>query len=66
MTDFHMSLHAFDVLDRVAVTCYVYDMDNDPGDGRLALGVVQTFVGEGEPDPAQWTRDVMLFILEAV
>lgn len=66
MSDFHLSVHAFDVLDRVCVTAYLYDMDSDPGDGRLALGVVSNFPGEGETDPAQWVREVALFLLESI
>jgi hypothetical protein len=66
MSDFHMSVHAFDILDAVAVTLYVYDLDNPSEDGRLALGAVGTFQGEGETDAAQWTRDVAIWILERV
>jgi hypothetical protein len=65
MSDFHMSLHAFDLLDRVAVTCYVYDLHEDPQDGRLALGTVGTFLGEGEDGVRDWVRSVALWILES-
>jgi len=66
MTDMHLQIHAYDCLDRVACSVFLYDLDQPAGDDRLALGLVTTVRGCGEDDPKVWVSDALLAILEAL
>lgn len=66
MSSIHLSLHAYDVLDRVQITLRVAEVFDDPRESIIWNVVLSEAIdGHGETDRAQWVRDVLVAALEA-
>lgn len=60
-------IHAYDVMDQVWITARVRSLEPDrSGPTTLLLEVTTSILGEGETDPRQWLRDVLVGLLEDV
>lgn len=62
---FITSIHAFDVLENVAIKALVREYpDYDEGPSEVVLSVVTSIRSEGELDPREWLRSVLIALLE--
>ena len=59
-------LAAYDVLDRVHVVLTVHGQEHKDEPASEIARIARTFNGEGEDDPWQWARDVLVAVLEAL
>lgn len=66
MSSTHVSMYAYDLLDRVQITIRVAEVPEDPTQRTIWNVLVSVDIpSTGETDTREWLRDVLVAALEA-
>jgi hypothetical protein len=66
MSHITATMHAFDCMDVISVTLMTTDHDVSEESEEREWRLTTTFPGVGETDRAEWMRDLLVALLEAL
>ena len=67
MSQLSATVHIYDVMTNVFLTCDVREYSPEPDKGsRPVITFQHTIPGVGETDPREWLRDALIGIVEAL